>query len=257
MNPKMDVVILAGADNHGPLKECAGETYEALIAINGRPMVEYVVRAVLRARCTGRVAVVGPKEALDPILRDKVYQVVQRGNSLVENILLGIKALEPVSTKVLLVTSDIPMISPEAIEDFVEQCSASRADIYYPIVRREANEQKYPGVHRTYVHLKEGVFTGGNMVVMEPAVVRDCYDLLEQAVMLRKKPVQLSRMLGLKFIVKLLLRQLSIREIEKRVHLMLGFVGVGIISSYPEVGIDVDKPSDLDLARHVCHPQVG
>lgn len=252
-----DVVILAGADNHGPLKECADEPYEALISINGHPMVEYVVQAVLRSRYVKRVVVVGPKEELEPVVGPQVYKVVERGRDMVENILLGIEALQPITGKVLLVTSDIPLISPEAIDDFLERCTSHQADVYYPIVRREANEEKYPGVRRTYVHLKEGVFTGGNMALLDPDVIRRCYQTIEQAVIMRKKPLQLSRLLGVKFIVKLLLRRLSIHEIEDRVHHKLGFVGRGIISPYPEVGIDVDKPSDLDLARQVCRPTAG
>ena len=74
--------------------------------------------------------------------------------------------------------------------------------------------------------------------------------MIEQAIAMRKKP-QLSRLLGVRFILKYILKQLSIEEIESRVEDVLQFRGVGVISPYPQVGIDVDKPSDLQLARRV------
>ncbi|MDI3279924.1 MAG: nucleotidyltransferase family protein [Bacillota bacterium] len=248
---KVDAVILAGADNAGPLRECAQEPYEALISINGRPMVEYVVEAVRQAHSVGRIAVVGPRAELEQALHGRVDLVVERGRSLVENILLGIEALAP-QGKVLLVTSDLPLLTPEAIDDFVAQCARRRADVYYAIVARESNEAKYPGVRRTYVRLKEGVFTGGNLVLLEPWVILQHRRLIEQAVAARKEPWQLGRLLGVRVIVKFVLNRLSIAEVEKRVQKKLGFVGAGVISRYPEVGIDVDKPSDLELARRVC-----
>jgi hypothetical protein len=106
-------------------------------------------------------------------------------------------------------------------------------------------------VKRTYVHLKEGTFTGGNLVVIDPAILVKHHLMIQRAVAMRKKPGQLARLLGVRLLIKFLLRTLSIHEIEARVAKMLGFKGAAIICPYPEVGIDVDKPSDLDLViRH-------
>ena len=49
---------------------------------------------------------------------------------------------------------------------------------------------------------------------------------------------------------QILLRQLSLGVGEKEL-MILGFMGVAIISPYPEIGTDVDKPSDLELAERV------
>lgn len=245
----IDAIILAGASNNGALRAVTDTPYEALIDINGRTMLDYVVDAVVGAKSISRVVVVGPAKALDS-LAGRVYKVVQCGDSMVENILIGLEVLHATG-KVLLVTSDIPLLTSEAIEDFLKRCSEREADIHYPVVAKEVNETRYPGVKRTYVRLIEGTFTGGNLALLDPEVVRQCHLMIEKAVQMRKKPWQLSRLLGFRFIVKFLFSRLSIEEIEGRVRLMLGFRGVGIISPYPEIGIDVDKPSDLELVRNV------
>ena len=64
-----------------------------------------------------------------------------------DNLRLGIDSLQS-DAKVLIVTSDIPLIAPEAIQDFIRRCDAVEADVYYPITTKEVNERKYPGVHR-------------------------------------------------------------------------------------------------------------
>ena len=43
-------------------------------------------------------------------------------------------------------TGDIPLLTPEAVDDFLSRCQGVSADIYYSIVSKEANEAAYPGV---------------------------------------------------------------------------------------------------------------
>lgn len=246
---KIDVLVLAGARNNGPLKEVAQTEHEALIRIGNIPMVEYVIRAVNKASSTGRVVVVGPRQELKDTLSEKVDYILDSGDSMMENILSGVKILQP-AEYVLIITSDIPLITSEVIDDFLNTClQDNQADIYYPIIPKENNKAKFPKVKRTYVHLAEGTFTGGNMVIMNPKIIHGAMELMEKAIIWRKKPWKLSHLLGMKFILKFVIGNLSIDEIEKRVAKITGYRGRGMITQHPEIGFDVDKPSDLELMR--------
>jgi len=245
---KVEAVVLAGARNDGKLKEASACEFEALIPVGNRPMVEYVTDALEAADSVKRTVVVGPHELAAAYEGTPTIDWVEFGSSMVENIQIGIERLDP-EGHVLIVTSDIPLITAEAIDDFVARCRETNADIYYPIVRQEVNEKAFPGVKRTYVRLKDGVYTGGNLALLEPEIVPACRDMIERAVSMRKKPLKLSRMLGFKFIFKLLFNRLTLAEIEERVHRILGFRGVGVESPFPEVGIDIDKPEDLELVE--------
>jgi GTP:adenosylcobinamide-phosphate guanylyltransferase len=232
------------------MSEISGEPYEALIPIADRPMICYVLDALRQVPCIERIVVVGPRE-LQPLL-GRTIELVPSTDSLVDNIQAGLAHL--VSPQpVLLITSDIPLITGEAIEDFLTRCRQVEAHIYYPIVSKEINELHYPGVQRTYVTLKDGTFTGGNMVLLQPELLTQCQEVISRAIGMRKKPVQLSRMLGLRFIIRYLLKRLEMAEIEDRAGEILGFAGKGIVSPYPEVGIDVDKPSDYELVQECLH----
>lgn len=247
----MNAIVLAGAPNKGALRQISPAQYEAEIEIAGRPMLDYVVLALERVQSINQIVIVGYESMLSTNgFNGKHLMFVKPGPSVIESLENGINALtsrEPV----LILTSDIPLITKEALEDFLNRCHRQSGDIYYSFVPKTINDQKYPGVQRTYVRLKEGTFTGGNLVLLSPEIIRDKLTTLTKAAALRKKPLKLCRMLGWWYLCKLIFGILTIKEIEGRVAEVLGIKAVGIVSPYPEVGIDVDKPSDLKLAREV------
>lgn len=244
----MDAIILAGALNNGPLRGCSPSPYEAGIEVAGRPMVELVIDALAAVKSIQRIAMAIPDGILSPEAKAKVWRTVPPGKTMIDSLSRAFEALQP-EEPVLVVTSDIPLITPAAVEDFLRRCEARPADIHYSFVSREVNEAKYPGVRRTYVRLKDGTFTGGNIVRFHPKVFREHSRRIAQAIALRKKPLKLCKMLGFRFVLKFLAGRLTVGEIEWRVENILQLKAAGIISPYPEVGIDVDKPSDLELAR--------
>lgn len=249
MVAKVSAIVLAGGEVGGSLATVTSERYEALIRIGSQPMVSYVISALRSTERVGRIIVVGPPE-LAGALSAEECEFVESSSSMVENLVRALSVLDT-AEKVLVVTGDVPLVTGAVIERFLEQTESLEADIYYPIVTKESNEALFPSMRRTYVRLREGVFTGGNVVLLDPACVLKCRNTIEQAVAMRKNPWQLARLLGFRFIIKLLLNRLHLAEIEQRVEQILGFKGKGIISTSPEIGIDVDKASDLQLVRSV------
>lgn len=243
----IDALVLAGSPNNGPLRSCSTASYEALITIKGKLMVEYVVNALKQCNRINRIAIVGPREKLAGYFKeDGRVVLVDHGRDLTENVLLGLKKL-PGARQVLLVTSDIPLITGRAIEDFINQCAGEKADLYYPIVPREVIERRYSNSKRTYVTLKDGVYTGGNIFMINPEIVEECMPRGQKLVAARKSPLKLCRLVGFMFLIKFLMNSVSLQEAQKKVSRLLGINGRVVISMYPEVGVDVDKPSDLQL----------
>lgn len=245
---KVDAVVLAGAPNNGQLREVNGEKWEAIIPIHGKPMVNYVIEALQSSKHIENLIVVGPFEIGDAL--PPHVTLVQAGDTLTENIFLALDALEK-KNKVLLVTADIPFVHPEAIDDFLGRCAELDAEIYFPLISKEANQQVYPETVRTYFSLKEGTFTGGNILLASPEAIANSRWIMDEVIFNRKKPWKIFRLLGFGFIVKFLAKRLTLQEIEKQASGILGYNGTLIISPYPELGTDVDKPSDLDLATRL------
>lgn len=247
----VDAVVLAGSPNNGPLKECSPARHEALIPLGAKTMVEHVVDALLQARQVGRVLIIGPSEDLSSLSFDHRTTMAPSQGGILENIEAGLK-IWPGAKRILLVTSDIPLLTPQAVDDFLELCGDMAGDLYYPVIEKTVVEKKFPAASRTYVKLKEGVYTGGNLFLLNPAVYKKCVENGEKIVSLRKSPIGLCRMLGLKFVIKFLMRSLTLKEAEEKVCRLLGGIkGIVVISKHPEVGVDVDKPDDYELALKI------
>lgn len=242
-------LVLAGSPNDGLLRSCSNASYEALINIRGKLMVEYVVEALRLCERVQQIAIVGPKDALEPFFKESEREIlVEHGESIIENVSRGLNSLSG-NNKILLVTSDIPLITQQSIDNFLDLCSEEDADLYYPIVPREDVEKYYSGSMRTYVKLKEGVYTGGNIFLFKPAIVNECMPKGQKLVEARKSPLKLCRIVGFMFLIKFLMKNVSLKEAQRKVSRILGINGRVVISMYPEIGVDVDKPSDLIMVN--------
>ncbi|MBM7855202.1 GTP:adenosylcobinamide-phosphate guanylyltransferase [Desulfohalotomaculum tongense] len=242
----IDALVLAGSPNDGLLKDCSSAKFEALIPIGERTMVEYVVEALRQSKKIGQVVVVGPRE-LSALLSPRGVKVVAPKKTVMENIYYGFQHL-PNAQRALVVTSDIPLITSETIDNFINLCGDCKSDLYFPAVPKDAVEKKFPLVKRTYVKLREGTFTGGNVFMVNPAVVPKCLDIGQRFVEMRKSPLKLCGMLGVKFLIKFITNSLTLEEVEQKASAVLGIRGRVVICSFPELGVDIDKPSDLSLA---------
>ncbi len=244
---KINAVILAGDNKKEELLE--GVTNKALMQIKGKPMVQFVVDALRDSGCIDKISIVGPVEELRAYLDGKVDYYCEGKDHLFDNVSAG---MEPFSkdTAVLLVTSDIPMITGEMVADFVRRCHEVGADLCYPIIEKQLNEQHFPGVERTYVKLKEGTYTGGNIIYLNPQAFDRCAEFARKLIDYRKKPWKTGRLLGLKFLVGLFVGMLTIPDIEERFSELLDIRASAIVTPYPEIGNDVDKPSDVEMVSN-------
>lgn len=241
---EIDAIILAGgnADGLAESVSCKG-----IVPIRGRPMVEYVIDAVRASERIREIAVVLPDPGQSE-WQGKVGKVVVNYGSVVDNFLSAADALSGHADRILALSGDVPLLTPQAIDNYLAACEPFDADLYYPIVRRADVERKFPGTQRTYMHLHDGVFTGGNIGLLNPAAISANRDLMESVFNSRKSPLKLVRILGLSFIFKFLLRRLTVAELEDKVSEIIGGKGRAVVVEYPEIGFDVDKPADLELA---------
>ncbi len=246
----VNAIVLAGAPNDGKLAECDDAKYEALIEIHGKPMVSYVLDILRSHSEIGKIVVVCPKEVSERLKAVPELIAVEVRGGLLENLKAGLSQLDP-DKLALIATADIPLLTHEAIDDLLKQAATHNADIYYPVVKREACEARFPGIKRTYLAIRDGTLTGGNIVLAKPAALFDAGRFLEQAIATRKKPWMMAQVLGLRLIFKFLVGRLSIQDVELRLEALTGIRGMGVISDYAEIAFDVDKPKDLELAKKI------
>src|SRR5665811_2355442 len=107
-----NALILAGMKEKGPLEIAEKVDNKALIMINGRPMIEYIVDVLNNSENIDQILVVGPKKELHPYIGKKVKEILNSGNSILENMEIGLNYFNSADS-LLLLTSDIPLITPE------------------------------------------------------------------------------------------------------------------------------------------------
>lgn len=247
-----DAIILAGGENSSELKKIAPYDNEALIIIGKYPMIYYVYKALRQSAFVRRIVISGPVDSLRNIFsREEEVFFVNGGANAIESLDNAIKFLKDkdISPRFLVAPTDIPFISREAIDDFIEQSMKIEADFYYPVTSKAVNELRFPGVSRTYVSLREGIFTGGNLFIVNSQEIEQAMDIGLKLVKRRKNPLAMASLMGFGLVWKYLLKRLSIEATEKRFSEVVGIKARAIISSYAEIGVDIDKPEDLELAQ--------
>ncbi len=240
----MHAIVLAGQPNLGRLRTVSQAAYEAEIIIQGRPMADYVLDAVQKSPSISSIGFVGP----DSIGRPGLIRA-PLGHSLLDNLRNGLSTVPPGEPRVLVVTSDLPWLTPTVVEAFLTRAPRN-VDIVYPVVPKSALSGLFSKTKRTYIRVRDGVFTGGNLFLVNPAALPR---LVEQAGGLlahRKSPIKLAQDLGWGFLARFFFGRLSLAQIERDVGGRWGVSGRALVFEYPEVGVDVDKPEDWMLAQN-------
>ena len=250
----MNVIVLAGTAEQSQLTQSEGVDNKAFIQIHGHTMLSYVVTALRQVSEVEKVVLVGPEKDIKTLFTpsDNLI-VVPEGDNLVENLRRGLASLNSTKT-CLIVTSDAAFLTANAIENFLAACQPKSAAVYYPIVSRADNELRFPGVKRTYVKLIDGEFTGGNAFLIDPQRIEQVLPEIERFFALRKSPLRLAGTLGFDLILKLIIKRLSIAELEARFSTLFSISVQAVILADAELSTDVDKPEDLQLARQYLNP---
>jgi GTP:adenosylcobinamide-phosphate guanylyltransferase len=248
----VDAVVLAGGEDHGEIAAETGVVHRPLLEVAGRLIVQRVLAALRGATAVNQVVLVAP-DPVQAVVGEEAADIrVGAGDSFVDNVANGVDATSPTLKSVLIVTGDIPLITPAAIDDLVRQSESIHADLTYPIIPKESCERTFPGGKRTYVKLREGVYTGGNAAVVARDFISLRRDIIDGLYRARKSPLRLASMFGFGFLLGLLTGRLNLAQLQARGGRIVAARVAAVISTYPELGFDVDKVADLDLARQVA-----
>ncbi|PNY81190.1 NTP transferase domain-containing protein [Deinococcus koreensis] len=245
---RWSAVVLGGGDPGDAFAAAHGVKVKPLIPICGEPMALHVLRALRGSGRIGRVAYVGPTT---PALHELIDVRVTDHGTLLSNLEAGVEALSAgvrPGERVLVVTADVPMITAQQVQDVLDSAPLD-AGLVYPVVRREVVEAAYPGVKRTYARVRDGTFTGGNLFILDPALIGRFLPRLREVLAARKAPLRLAALIGPGILAQLLTGRLTVEALEARVSAILGVRARALITPHASVGTDVDKDADLTLAE--------
>ncbi len=248
MLQKINVLLLAGGKSKISMRKYTGKESKALIEIglDRKPMVLYAIETLKKSIHTDKIVVAGSEE-VQKLVKDLIFLTIPDGQTIPDTLKSGVLHFEK-DPLILISTCDAPLITEKHIDSFVEECYGYPGfDIYYPIVDKEVYQQSFPSadLRRIYANLIEGAFTGGNIMLINPRIIIDFADTINDFIYFRKHPLKIARLLGARITTKYLRKYLSIKDLEKRVPELLGGHKGKAILSPPEIALDIDKPKHL------------
>jgi len=246
-----ETVLMAGSSAEpDPLCLTEGVSNKASILIGDRPMASHVLDALVSSGCTGQITVVGLNVSFPDGAKNKRIRHIPNHRDIVGNLLAATEGLPP-GTHVLIASSDIPLLTPAAVEDFCLRAKRSGGDLCYSIVERAVMEARFPGSGRSFRHTQEGDFAGGDLFMATPQLIRTHDGLFRELSGERKNAWKLACTLGLGIMLRFAMRRLSIAHLEARASRLLGSPCKAVITPYAEIAMDVDKPHQLALVRRI------
>jgi GTP:adenosylcobinamide-phosphate guanylyltransferase len=253
VKPVKSIVLAGGELDESFIAKGEKASNKNFLEISGKPMVEYVIEALKASSLIEEIIIAAPPQAVTDNMKNG-NTIVKSGSTIVETVLNGLSHLPHDISSVLIVMADLPLLTPESIDDFIRRCNEIDGEYYYSILEKSISEKKYPGLYHTYVKLKEGIFCGGGLILMNPGIVTPCRcSLMDKLLQERKKPFEMAKLLGVTTLLKLLCRQASIDDLLKRTSEVFNCVTRTIVTPYAEIGMNVDRPEELKLVRSIIH----
>ncbi len=249
----MDAIVTAGGIPlpEDPLYPCTQGHAKAMLDLAGKPMIQWMLDALSESTTIENVVITGLTKKSGVTCKKPLYFIPNQGKML-DNIRAGVKKVMEINEQtehVLIVSSDIPTINGEMVDWVVNSAMQTDEDVYYNVIQREVMEKRFPGSKRTYTHLEGMDVCGGDMNVARASLVIEETEMWEKIINSRKSPLKQASLIGFDTLFLLLIRKLSLEKAVEKVTRRLKISGRGIVCPYAEVGMDIDKPHQLELVR--------
>lgn len=248
MQEKVDVVIPAGGRLEDDFAREAGASVKALISLGGQTILARTVSALRESGRVEKIVVVGPDEVREAAAG--ADEVLGEGASGPQNIFRGLERLREIGTsrRVLIVTGDLPFLSPQVVADFLDACS-DEAQVCLPALRRPEFEARFPNVRGEYVRLRDGEWTLGCAFLVDGSKLLQRRAAIESVFEARKSQWAMAKLLGAPFIARWVTKRLATSHIQVRCEQVLGVRGQLVAPCAPSLAFDVDGVEEYRCAR--------
>jgi GTP:adenosylcobinamide-phosphate guanylyltransferase len=248
----MHALLMCGSvpDPKDPLYSFTRGGPKALLDVAGKPMAQWVLDALVGSRRVEGVIIIGlgPESGLQ--CGKPVAYLPDQGGA-VANALAGVdEALKQQADThhVLLASCDVPAVTAEMIDWRVDVGLEAGADFDYLAIERRVMEQRYPDSRRTYTPLRGTQVCGGDINMAHVRLAKNA-PFVERLAAARKSPLRMASLIGWNVLLLFLLRQLTVERGEELISRNLGIRTRVHLCPYAELGMDIDKPHQLEILR--------
>jgi len=180
----MDCIILAG--NRDSYREVSNKDNKAFLKIGEHTILHIIMKQLADVVSIDRLLVVGPKDALEEEVEAygsycKPVLIFDQKDDLVQNILSVVDATGgdlPPDRYVMVLPSDIPLITTEEINQFIKLCDMNTYDYVGGLTDESALSRFYPteelpGVQMAYFQCQGVNYRINNLHMVRPSAIHN------------------------------------------------------------------------------------
>jgi molybdopterin-guanine dinucleotide biosynthesis protein A len=249
----MNVIVTAGGipEIGDPLYAYTQGRPKALLEINGKPMIQWVLDAVNGCTFIERVVIIGlPSDT--PLNSQHETLFLESTGDMLTNIQTAADALHEPGKKdarAFIIASDVPAITTPMLDWLYAASQSLSGDVFYTVITRETMETRFPAANRTYIELADCEVCGGDVSVFRLEIANSDRPIWKRLIEARKNPIKQARLIGLGILIPLLLKKLDIKTAERKISRRLRVQGHVLCCPFAEMGMDVDKPHQFEILK--------
>ncbi|HEV3156144.1 MAG TPA: nucleotidyltransferase family protein [Candidatus Baltobacteraceae bacterium] len=244
----MNAVVLAGGPHDAVAALESDAPNKAFVRIGGVALVTRVLSALRATPAVTHIIVVTPPSMHGDAAIADADECRPDGVRMADSLRSGIHGL-PQDERVLIVPSDLPFVTREALEEFIRIVGERDPDLAYACLERTIHEATYPGAPHTWARLREGSFCGGGAIALKPSILDKLEGFLDRLGAARKNPLRLAALFGWDVLLRFALGNLDIADVESRASSLLGARAIGVPCGHAEIAFNIDRVSDVPLAE--------
>ena len=252
------IILAAGRGPDDPMAKAYGVSHKCTLPVNGVPMLKRVIDALRGSDAINGICVSIESPAIVEAALGKIQSslsIVRSQNSAPQSVITAIK--EDPNYPFLVTTADHALLTPEMLRYFCDAASDNGADFSAGLATAQVIQTAYPQSVRTFFRLGHDSVSGCNLfAVQNPKGLRilERWKYLEAV---RKKPWRLVAAFGPFALFRFALGKLSLDDAFRIISGRLDMRIKPVVMPFAEAAIDVDKPSDLELAEEILRHRSG
>jgi GTP:adenosylcobinamide-phosphate guanylyltransferase len=245
-------------DPRDPLAAASRGGNKCLIDIVGRPMLAWVLDALLQAPEIDDVLV--STDDADLLSRLPEFhdacalgrlRVVPSGPNLFASVEQALTDAARPRCPALVTTGDHPLLTPAMVAYFCREISARDTDAAIAMTRAEVMRAVHPDGQRRFYAFSDGEFSNCNLyAIVSPRAIAAAR-MFEGGGQFRKNALRILRAFGVLNFLRYRLRLLSLDGLGERLSRVFGARIRMVTMPFAEACIDVDNERTLALAREV------
>jgi len=245
---KYNLIIMA-TDEKGSLYKETGYLNKYLIPILGKPMLDWVIEAFFMSQYVENIIVIGHEE-LDKLASMRyVKKRINPSNNFVQNTLAGVNYIKTNIYKnsnkhngYLFSFGDAVFLNHKIIEDSLIKIYQGNADIVLSYIEKNSFKKKKIKADRDYFAFNNKYYTKSNLYYIKNFNNSiNSLQMLQEFINSKNNPDKMLEKIGYK--------EKNLDDLENYFSKKLNSRLKIIIQPYPQLGMNIEKISDLKSAK--------